>query len=71
LVLISDWMEMKTAPSVRAGDQGGPCHVFRMDRHTLPSAYRLGPKRTDPPPVVMNRTLGGTLGKSAGTCIRK
>lgn len=37
-------------------------HVPRIDRHTLPVAYRFGLKRTKPPEVVVMCTLGAALG---------
>ena len=63
---MSAWMETKTCSSVlTAGFHSSPrvpCHVFSSDRHTLPSAYRLGLKRTRLPPVVWMSTCGGLVG---------
>jgi hypothetical protein len=56
---IDDWIERSTCASVDVpGIHPGPSHVPSSDRHTLPSAYRLGLKRAWPPPVVMNCTFG-------------
>lgn len=43
-----------------------PGQVPSNDRQTLPELYRLGLKRTLPPPVVRRCMSGGTLGYSKG-----
>lgn len=55
-------MLINMAEMVDAGDQAGPVHVPRIDKHTLPSRYRFGLKRTVPPPVVISLTIGGLIG---------
>lgn len=53
------------------GSHPGPCHVPSNDKHTLPSRYKLGLKRTVPLPVVNKRTFGGTSGYFGGQYMSK
>ena len=52
----TDWTADHCSPECSAR------HVPRMDRQTLPCAYRFGLKRTCPPEVVVMRTLGAEFG---------
>jgi hypothetical protein len=62
------WQRQPTCSSVEMpGCQLGPAHVPNRLRHTLPHWYRLGLKRTWPPPVVRNCTCAGGQGLGVTT----
>ena len=46
------WIEINTCNNVHLGCQLGPAQVPSKDKHTLPSLYKFGLKRWEPPPVV-------------------
>mmetsp|Transcript_13533 Transcript_13533/g.57767 ORF Transcript_13533/g.57767 Transcript_13533/m.57767 type:complete len:236 (+) Transcript_13533:576-1283(+) len=68
---MSPWMDTNTCARVdlfasHFSSAAPPCHVPSSDRHTFPSAYRLGLKRARPPPVVSRFTIGGWSGYPTG-----
>ena len=59
-------MLRSTDASDCVGDHDGPAHVPRIDRQTLPLAYKFGLKPTVPRPVVASSTLGQSHGYAGG-----